>query len=150
MGLSSVLIGLAAVAVVASYANEYWRHRQNAQRLGCKEMPASRYNGFLGIGNILEAIKADKAKLFPDLIVQRFRDTCDYHGRLIGTYSTRIFTSDNIYTYDPKNIQAILATQFKDFCIGAGRQYCMGPLLGRGIVRFHLLSSRGGQMNANH
>ena len=50
----------------------------------------------------------------------------------------RIGFGENVLTFDPKNIQAVLATQFKDFCVGAEREKCMGPLLGKGIVCFSL------------
>lgn len=45
------------------------------------------------------------------------------------THQTGYFTSD------PKNIQAILATQFQDFDLGAVRAKIMGEVLGDGIVR---------------
>jgi hypothetical protein len=39
-----------------------------------------------------------------------------------------------IITIDPKNIQAILAVQFKEFGLGEGRNGNFNPLLGHGIV----------------
>jgi cytochrome P450 len=39
----------------------------------------------------------------------------------------------NIYTCDPKNIQAILATRFQDFELGETRRQSFFPLLGNGI-----------------
>lgn len=38
------------------------------------------------------------------------------------------------FTSDPKNIQAILATQFADFDLGPVRHKIMGEVLGDGIV----------------
>lgn len=40
---------------------------------------------------------------------------------------------DGFFTIEPKNIQAILATQFKDFGLGDARNNNFKPLLGRGI-----------------
>lgn len=38
------------------------------------------------------------------------------------------------YTFDPKNLQAVLATQFEDFQQPAARVNALEPLLGLGIV----------------
>lgn len=40
------------------------------------------------------------------------------------------------YTFDPRNLQAVLATQFPDFQQPAARVGAFEPLLGLGIVRF--------------
>ena len=40
------------------------------------------------------------------------------------------------YTFDPKNLQAVLATQFQDFQQPAARVGAFEALLGLGIVRF--------------
>ena len=45
-----------------------------------------------------------------------------------------IFGSPTTFTIDPKNIQAVLATQFKDFGLGDMRNGNFNPLLGHGIV----------------
>jgi hypothetical protein len=41
--------------------------------------------------------------------------------------------TDMYATVDPKNIQAILATQFNDFSLGPSRRGSFWPLLGNGI-----------------
>jgi hypothetical protein len=41
-----------------------------------------------------------------------------------------------IFTVDPKNVQTILATQFKDFGLGDARNNNFKPLLGHGIVSY--------------
>jgi hypothetical protein len=41
---------------------------------------------------------------------------------------------DNIFTCDHGNVQAILATKFKHFELGAGRRHTLYPMFGVGIV----------------
>lgn len=48
------------------------------------------------------------------------------------TRTTTILGQSFITTCEPENIKAVLATNFKDFGIGA-RQHALGPLLGSGI-----------------
>ncbi|KAJ6179432.1 hypothetical protein N7519_009893 [Penicillium mononematosum] len=54
-------------------------------------------------------------------------------NRYVTTFSIRNLGRTHIFTIDPKNIQAVLATQFKDFELGSVRQISMHPLLGTGI-----------------
>ncbi|KAI4151098.1 MAG: hypothetical protein LQ340_003693 [Diploschistes diacapsis] len=49
------------------------------------------------------------------------------------TFEHSIFGNHAITTMEPKNIQAILATQFKDFSLGERRRKWLTPLLGVGI-----------------
>ncbi|KAJ4400062.1 hypothetical protein N0V91_008943 [Didymella pomorum] len=51
----------------------------------------------------------------------------------VQTYETKILGDQVIFTSDPKNIQAMLATQFKDFELGQVRRGSFAPLLGHGI-----------------
>lgn len=44
------------------------------------------------------------------------------------------FRQTGYFTSDPKNVQAILATQFQDFDLGPVRNTIMGEVLGSGIV----------------
>ena len=49
------------------------------------------------------------------------------------TYGLNLFGSDFYQTFEPKNIQALLATQFSDFALGDLRRQAFYPLLGNGI-----------------
>jgi hypothetical protein len=46
----------------------------------------------------------------------------------VQTYETKILGDQVIFTSDPKNIQAMLATQFKDFELGQVRRGSFAPL----------------------
>lgn len=50
-----------------------------------------------------------------------FEKTSSHEKRTVYTYETEFLGDRVIFTCDPKNIQAILATQFKDFELGQVR-----------------------------
>ena len=104
------------------------RHAAQARRLGCKPSPRYLASWPLGLDLIRDALKADRAKQFPDLLVSRFErmNKRDYRYSVLGAASTFV-------TAEPKNIQALLATQFKDFSLGDIRKANFFPLLGHGI-----------------
>jgi cytochrome P450 len=95
--------------------------------LGCR--PPRRQSSFLpfGIDQLIRKLKADRAKRFPiDCI-----ETCNEMGTFTYTYSN--FGAKTFFTADPKNIQAILSTNFRDFDLGHIRRRMFYPLLGNGI-----------------
>jgi hypothetical protein len=85
------------------------RNAANARELGCKEPPLQKNRYPLGIDNLLRAIAADKAKLFPVDTIQRTKD----NGAI--TYKYTLLGTTNYFTADEKNIQTILATNFSDW-----------------------------------
>ncbi len=113
--------------VLASYLASR-RHAQNAARLGCKEPPRRAHKLPLAIDIAQRLMKADTEKRVPDL----FLDVYEELGR-VATWKQYFLGTDAILTVDPKNIQAILATQFNDFAIGDGRRKNFSPMLGNGI-----------------
>lgn len=76
---------------------------------------------------------ADKARLFPDLMIERSEDMNKHMGRLTPTYKQHLLGQEMYFTSDPKNIQAVLATQFQDFDLGSARRGNMIATLGDGI-----------------
>lgn len=135
MALTTLLIGLLFVTFVIQRVTESLRHRKNAREMGCKPAPLAPMKDPLGILSLLEMIKADKEKRVPALTEERVNKMrADNNGNYVTTVRLRTGAVTNVLTIDPKNIQAILATQFKEFCVGAQRETCMGPLLGAGIV----------------
>ncbi|KAE8449932.1 hypothetical protein EG329_007071 [Mollisiaceae sp. DMI_Dod_QoI] len=103
------------------------RNAAEARRLKCEAPPSQKNRWPLGIDQIVRAIKADQAKLFPVDMIKRSVDS----GAI--TYAWSIFGSTNYFTADERNIQAILATQFADFDLGPLRRSNFWPLLGNGI-----------------
>lgn len=134
---TSILLPLAAAALVLRLLYSLIQsvvHAHKARQLGCGPVPRYPNKDPLGIANLFDAIEADKQKIVPVLTEQRLQTVCDRENRHVTTFRFRQMGRDTITTVDPKNIQAVLATQFKDFELGVLRQRSMHPLLGTGIV----------------
>ncbi|KAJ5502300.1 Cytochrome P450 E-class CYP52 [Penicillium fimorum] len=132
----SFILGFAAAALVLQVirvAFNSWQHSRNAKRLGCGSLPMYPGKDPFGIDNLRQSLLADKAKLIPELAEKRFKVIGDQEKRIVTTHCFRNLGRTHISTVDPKNVQAILATQFKDFDLGPVRQISMHPLLGTGI-----------------
>ena len=118
--MASLLYLLAAVgAVILSLvAKSFWQRRQQAalaKKWGCQPVPFDVFSDQFGILNVLRLMRADKEKRFPDHLQERFEKNSAHYGRVVSTVAMRVLGNDAIITCDPKNIQAMLATQFKDF-----------------------------------
>ncbi|KAK3939387.1 cytochrome P450 [Diplogelasinospora grovesii] len=103
------------------------RNATKARELKCEEPPLERNRLPLGIDNLLRTLAADRAKQFPVDLIRRFEEVGT------NTYRYQVLGARNFRTVDPKNIQAILATQFSDFDLGPTRRGNFLPLLGAGI-----------------
>lgn len=130
------LLTVAAVAVALRLLWSLvsrWQHAQNARRLGCGSTPLYPSDP-LGISVTREALAADKVKKILPMIERRVALMSDREGRYVTTFRIRQTGREMYFTTDPKNIQAVLATQFKDFELGAPRRQAVHSLLGTGIV----------------
>lgn len=103
-------------------------HAREAKRLGCQPPHVRKSKLPLGIDFVKLALKADKEKLFPEHMMDIYREQGGASTWLYG-----ILGNPTYFTVDPKNIQAILATQFNDFSLGETRRAIFWPLLGNGI-----------------
>ncbi|MCJ1292478.1 hypothetical protein MMC34_004029 [Xylographa carneopallida] len=104
------------------------RFYRDATRLGCQPSPRLPNRLPYGLDRIHEALRADRAQQFMRMITSRF----DSLGGVL-TFETKVLGTVGHMTADPKNIQALLATQFHDFELGRGRRENFRPLLGNGI-----------------
>ncbi|KAJ5131111.1 uncharacterized protein N7515_007150 [Penicillium bovifimosum] len=119
------LVGaLAAVFVILRYFVQAHRHRQQAKALGC-EPARSGPTTFFGIPAFLRLGKAVREKVWIEYLTNEYKT----YG---NTYRQTFLGRDLMTTIEPENIKAILATQFKDFCLGT-RHEQFDPLLGDGI-----------------
>lgn len=126
---------LAGILLVAGYSflsffkawRSFYIHSQHAKRLGCGRawIKRNKYPG--GIDHILRIIKADQRGDIPNEYFKIYKEQ-DYK-----TYEQALLGSKQFATVDPKNVQAILATQFQDFELGHIRRDAFLPLLGLGI-----------------
>ena len=124
---------LVAFKLIVNIANHF-QHASRARRLGCK-LPISRSSLVFGIDHILRMSKADWDMRLPHFLVECFESRKTPDGRPVQTLSQRQLGETSFVTCDPKNIQAILASQFRDFEFGEKRRNGLRPLLGTGIVR---------------
>jgi cytochrome P450 len=121
-----VLVSFVLGRIILKYV-EGRRRASTANRLGCKPPPVLRHRLPLGIDLIQRALKSDRGQYFPVDQIRKFEE--------IGaeTYQYTTLGQNIISTRDPKNIQALLATQFDDFGLGPFRRGNFMPLLGNGI-----------------
>jgi hypothetical protein len=104
------------------------RYIQKAKQLGCLPPVTRPYHWPWGLDTLYSLSQADKAQRVPEWLLESF----DLVGRKT-TWQQNDLGKTNIYTCDPKNIQAILATRFQDFELGETRRQSFFPLLGNGI-----------------
>lgn len=127
-------LGAAVVLQIIRLAVNSWQHARRARSLGCGSLPRLPCKDPIGISTLKESMAADKSKTIPQLSERRFKQMSEQEGRFVTTFIMRNLGRDVTFTVDPKNVQAVLATQFKDFELGAPRRRNLHPLLGTGIV----------------
>jgi hypothetical protein len=113
------------------------RHAAIARQLGCQPAHPAKQAWYdpLGIANVTKLLKADKEYTFPQYLKGCVDAACEENGKVLSTF----MGGESIFTIEPRNVQAILATQFKDFGLGERRNGNFSPLLGHGIVSNPLL-----------
>ncbi|KAH8691155.1 cytochrome P450 [Talaromyces proteolyticus] len=117
---------LALILVLRALYNHLY-HRFNARRLNCAT-PHTKVNKWpLGIDHIRRLNDADKR----DLICDEFLAMYAEEG--VASFQHWLFGKRNLFTAEPRNVQAVLATQFNDFEIPISRQNNFWPMLGQGI-----------------
>lgn len=109
---------------------------RRARQLGCgRPVPVSQpWWDLLGFCQLRATMAASKNKVIGDYFLKRHDALSEKAGFDVKTASVSILGKSILYTEDPKNIQAMLATKFKDFSLGSIRRGCFFPLLGNGIV----------------
>ncbi|KAF5636492.1 cytochrome p450 [Fusarium sp. NRRL 52700] len=102
-------------------------HAHKARRRGCRPAPLESSKLPFGIDTLLASLRADRDQRTPDHVANRFA--------AMGTFTFRmsILGTTNLVTAEPRNVQAILATQFNDFGMGATRSTNLKTVLGRSI-----------------
>ncbi|KAI9820843.1 MAG: hypothetical protein M1832_003476 [Thelocarpon impressellum] len=126
IGLGTGLLSFVVFLFVSSVVNKR-RYDAEARRRGCQPTVLRAYKLPLGVDQIQVALAADREMRFPTFVTKRFEDMG------VTTFRYRILGAETFQTCDPKNIQALLATQFHDFALGRRRRGNFMPLLGNGI-----------------
>jgi len=113
---------------VISSINTTIRLARAAKSKGCKPAPTFPSPDPLGIINVVRLIQSNNAGKLCDFVTDRVETVSRQEGRSVFTFQTHIVRNWLFFTCDPKNIQALLATQFKDFELGPIRFGTFSPL----------------------
>jgi hypothetical protein len=125
--------GLAIVAAltgvyVLHWIYQYIAHARRARSWGCKPAATRPYRYPFAIDILQRYTKADRENNTQNddlAIYEEMGCRSSWQQQILGNWHHA--------TNDPKNIQAMLATQFKDFELGPIRRGSFAPLTGDGI-----------------
>lgn len=141
--MAHVSIELALLASISYFVYHFLngivksrRRAARARELGCKEPAFEHARLPWSIDRVRAALQANKEKLLPDHFMRRWENM----GANTWRYS--VFGQTNVNTVDPRNVQAILATNFGTFDLGPQRARAFWPLLGNGIFTQYGLAWR--------
>lgn len=131
MSLPTILL-LASLALLLTHLLHKtvllpWHNARKAHRLHCGPVPLEPTQWPLGLDMVRAGLLADRAQRTPEFITERFHAMGQY------TFGVRILGTANLLTADPKNVQAVLASQFGDFAMGRARKTNLKVVLGRSI-----------------
>ena len=122
------LVGALIVYYIGASILSHRHHARKARELGCEPAWERPYRLPFGIDLVREVMNADKNNIVPNY----FLDTYYKTGKK-ATWNQNMLGSYGYITSDPKNVQALLATQFNDFELGENRRGNFFPMLGNGI-----------------
>ncbi|USP79993.1 cytochrome P450 71A23 [Curvularia clavata] len=123
LGVSLLLITYMLNAVVIKPLQNLFK----SLRFGCGPVPFEPSRWPLGIDLVVHGLQADREQRTPDFVATRF----EAMGRF--TWGLSLLGTSNFITAEPRNVQAILATQFEDFIMGTARRTNLKTALGRSI-----------------
>ena len=137
MGVLLVLPLALAVIFTIYYVVTQVRYAAKAKSLGCQPAPLFRPWDVFGLQNFRIELNGMKTNRLSDAFLYRKKEMSASLGRDCKTFRIKYPPGETwFYTFDPKNMQAVLATQFHDFQQPAARVGAFEALLGLGIVRF--------------
>ena len=137
MGLLLLLPPAVAALLALYFAVTHFRQTAKAKSLGCKPAPLFRPWDIFGVANFRIELNGMKTNRLSNAFLTRKQEMSAKVGRDCKTFRIYYPLGDIwFYTFDPKNLQAVLATQFQDFQQPAARVGAFEALLGSGIVCF--------------
>ena len=111
------------------------REAAKAKSFGCQPAPLFRPWDVLGVHNFKLELNGMKSGRLSYAFLDRKKEISTTMGRDCKTFRIRYPPGETwFYTFEPKNLQAVLATQFRDFQQPAARVGAFEALLGLGIV----------------
>jgi hypothetical protein len=137
MRFSSAFLAVASAIVLSALYSlvTFWRLKRKAIALGCKPVPVWRVWDLFGINMTVMTTKAMSGNRLSEEIHSILKEVQEREGRECTTF--QVYFPPGLlhfFTFDPRNLQAVLATQFKDFQIPSSRLAGFRQLLGQGIV----------------
>jgi hypothetical protein len=137
MRLSSAFLAVASAIVLSALYSlvTFWRLKRKAIALGCKPVPVWRVWDLFGINMTVTMTKAMSGNRLSEEIHSIVKEVQEREGRECTTF--QVYFPPGLlhfFTFDRRNLQAVLATQFKDFQIPSSRLAGFRQLLGQGIV----------------
>lgn len=137
MGLLLFLLPVAVLAAIGYFVIASLKQSARARSLGCQPAPLFRPWDVLGIQNFKIELNGMKTYRLSDAFLMRKNEISATLGRACKTFRIRYPPGEIwYYTFDPKNLQAVLATQFHDFQQPSAKVGALEALLGLGIVCF--------------
>lgn len=128
----TLLIGALLLYKLSRAITTIIRHNRLSKQWNCHPPPTFP-NDPTGISNAKELLAANDRGELPNLLESRLKMMSKREGHPVATMQLHVLRSWMFFTSDPKNIQALLATQFKDFELGSQRYGTFVSLLGNGI-----------------
>lgn len=121
-----VKYGIVLLLVIFSYvAHRKYIAYKFTKKYGCDDPPTIN-SGFMGIPMLREALTHMKNGTVLEYFMKRTRE------KDVRTYQLYLAQMKILFTIEPENIKAVLATQFNDFALGSRHAHFL-PLLGDGI-----------------
>ena len=119
VGLGGTLL----LYVVYNQITFFITSRKFARSHGCKPPKADRHwDPILGLDFVIKTIQSSRGRYQLEDLQHRFE-------RIGTTFSSNVLGETLIFTDEPKNVQAVLATHFDDFDVGKLRQQCTWKLM---------------------
>jgi cytochrome P450 len=119
---------LFSVAIIyCKYRLRATRNEAKATALGCKPIPSISHELFFGLDTTWRRFKATKE----NRLLPYFQSICTEIGAL--TYKYQWLDKSVIFTAEPANLRALVATNFKDFELPFERNEALRPLFGEAI-----------------
>ncbi|KAF2724194.1 cytochrome P450 [Polychaeton citri CBS 116435] len=125
-------IGTSVLYWISSIILSNRRHNANAKTLGAV-FPMVYPSGLMGITYVSALRASAKEDRLSEFMEKRAATMHEKTGRPCHTFMTNILGQDVLVVGDPRNVQAILATQFADFGVGHLRQAAISGCIGHGI-----------------
>lgn len=136
MGLLLFLLPAVTAIITIYYVVAHVRQAATAKLFGCRTAPLFRPWDVFGVQNFKIEMNGMKTNRLSYAFLDRKREMSAKIGRDCKTFRIKYPPGETwFYTFDPKNLQAVLATQFQDFQQPAARVGAFEALLGLGIVR---------------